>query len=124
MRSPIRRAIFILEHASLRVRLLTLTLFLAAMSTLGQPLGNISHQWSRGAISDTTGGNCIAGRITRDNAGNLYSYGTFSGTADFDPSSAVFKLCSTTSTVTDLFIAAFNSSGNFLFVKSLSGTGT
>src|SRR6185436_13124854 len=48
-----------------------------------------------------------------DNAGNMLMTGMFSGTADFDPSAAVFNLTSAGSE--DIFVAKYNSSGQFLW---------
>jgi len=48
-----------------------------------------------------------------DNFGNVYMTGTFSGTADFDPSSAVYNLTASTSGFYDGFLAKYDSAGNF-----------
>ncbi|MBK7667481.1 MAG: T9SS type A sorting domain-containing protein [Sphingobacteriaceae bacterium] len=55
-----------------------------------------------------------------DGSGNVYSIGTFSGTCDFDPSSATFTL--TSSGNQDVFISKLDASGNFVFAKKFGGT--
>jgi len=57
--------------------------------------------------------------ITVDDAGNLYATGTFEGTADFDPSAATADL--TSAAGTDIFIAKYDASGNYVYVKRIGG---
>ncbi len=59
--------------------------------------------------------------IATDNLGNVYSTGTFVGTADFDPGAGTFSLISAGGQ--DVFISKLNSSGNFVFAKAAGGTG-
>lgn len=59
-----------------------------------------------------------------DPSGNIYITGYFSGTVDFDPSSNTAESTATFSTDTsfyNLFIAKYDSNGNFLWVKNMSG---
>lgn len=56
---------------------------------------------------------------TLDLQGNIYITGGFSGTVDFDPSSGSSSLNSTGSQ--DAFIQKFDTAGNFLWVKHISG---
>jgi len=79
----------------------------------------------------TTGGKCVWGMnlggplddrgnsIALDSTGNIYITGNFSGTADFDPSAATYNL--TSAGGTDIFIAKYNSSGNFIWAISMGG---
>lgn len=59
--------------------------------------------------------------IAVDAAGNVYTTGHFSGTADFDPGSGTYTLSSAGGT--DLFISKLNSSGNFVWAKRIGGLG-
>ncbi|MBK8618544.1 MAG: SBBP repeat-containing protein [Anaerolineales bacterium] len=55
-----------------------------------------------------------------DSSGNVYTTGFFSGTADFDPEAGVTNLTSVGSG--DIFVSKMNSSGNFVWAKSMGGT--
>ncbi len=55
-----------------------------------------------------------------DASGNLYTVGTFTGTADFDPSASSYTL--TSNGGTDAFISKLDISGNFVWAKSLGGS--
>ena len=57
--------------------------------------------------------------IALDNSGNIILAGTFIGTADFNPGSAVFNL---TASNYDGFICSFDSNGNFNWAIKLGGT--
>lgn len=58
--------------------------------------------------------------ITIDTLGNIYTTGYFFGTVDFDPSPSTYNLTSAGSL--DVFILKLDVDGNFIWVKSLSGT--
>ncbi len=58
-------------------------------------------------------------QITLDAAGNIYTTGAFSGTADFDPGAGVFNLTSTGGSET--FITKLDPNGNFIWAKSMGG---
>lgn len=60
--------------------------------------------------------------VTIDILGNIYTTGSFGGTADFDPGDAVFNL--TTNGGFDIFVQKLAPNGDFLWAKSLGGTGT
>jgi hypothetical protein len=60
--------------------------------------------------------------IAVDNAGNVYSTGSFSGTADFDSGPAVFNL--TSAGLDDIYISKLDASGNLLWAKSIGGVGS
>lgn len=57
--------------------------------------------------------------ISLDNFGNIYTTGTFTGTADFDPGTGVFNLTSNGSS--DIFISKLDSGGNFVWAKQIGG---
>lgn len=59
--------------------------------------------------------------IVVDTVGDVYSSGQFSGTSDFDPGAGSFNL--TTVGSHDIFISKLDSSGNFIWAKSMGGIG-
>lgn len=59
--------------------------------------------------------------IAADNAGNVYTTGYFSGTADFDPGAATFNL--TAGGTTGIYISKLDASGNFVSAQAMSGNG-
>lgn len=67
------------------------------------------------------GGSADAGyAITIDASGNIYSTGTYSGTADFDPGAGTSNL--TSAGGYDIFVQKLNSSGDFVWAKQMGGT--
>ncbi|OQA09694.1 MAG: hypothetical protein BWY67_01282 [Bacteroidetes bacterium ADurb.Bin397] len=54
-----------------------------------------------------------------DFAGNVYTIGTFEGTADFNPGPGISTI--TSSGFTDVFICKIDVAGNFVWAKNLSG---
>ena len=56
--------------------------------------------------------------IALDATGNVYTVGTFTGTADFDTGSGTLNLSSTTPTYSDVYISKLDTDGNFLWAKS------
>jgi hypothetical protein len=63
----------------------------------------------------------ISRSITIDKSGsNIYFTGNFSGTVDFDPGAAIFNL--TSAGFYDIFISKSDSSGNFVWTKTMGGT--
>ncbi|TNF49632.1 MAG: T9SS type A sorting domain-containing protein [Bacteroidetes bacterium] len=59
--------------------------------------------------------------IEQDNSGNIVIVGRFFGTTDFDPGVGTFNLI--TSGDADIFILKLNASGDFIWAKSIGGTG-
>ncbi|MCF8374432.1 MAG: PKD domain-containing protein [Bacteroidales bacterium] len=69
-----------------------------------------------------TGTNVIGGyALDFDQYGNVYSVGFFMGTVDFDPGLGQYALTSNGSA--DIYISKLDSSGNFVWAKSIGGTG-
>ncbi len=61
--------------------------------------------------------------IALDASANVYTTGYFTGTVDFNPDTtggATFNITSTG--LEDLFVSKLNSSGNFIFAKTMGGT--
>lgn len=56
--------------------------------------------------------------ITTDAKGNVYTTGSFNGTADFDPGDNLLELTSYSS---DAFISKLDAHGNYVWVKQLGG---
>jgi hypothetical protein len=77
--------------------------------------GNLFHKNFGGVFAEYI--NSLA--ITE--SGKIYITGNFQGTADFDPSSSTVNLVSSGNT--DAFLAAYTSTGNFVFAKKMGGTG-
>jgi gliding motility-associated-like protein len=64
----------------------------------------------------------VAHAIAVDPSGNVYTTGSFYGTADFDPGTAAFNL--TAAGDMDVFISKLDTDGNFVWARSLSGANT
>lgn len=76
-----------------------------------------NHYWTR---TFGTEGIDESTEITTDNAGNVYTIGTFTGNGDFNPTGSVFKLG--TNGLKDIFISKLNSSGGFVWAKQIGGS--
>lgn len=77
-----------------------------------------NHIWAKGfgGSGDDRG---LA--VTTDAAGNLYSTGHFSGTIDFDPSSATYMLANP-AYARGAYVMKMDPAGNFIWVKGFVGT--
>lgn len=73
-------------------------------------------EWAKSFTSGVVGYNEI-NAVDIDNAGNVYSIGTFAGTADFDPSANSFVLTAVGDD--DIFISKLDAAGNFVWAKSI-----
>lgn len=60
--------------------------------------------------------------IKVDALGNIYTSGTLSGTADYDPGPGIFNLVS--GGQNDVYVQKMDASGNFLWAKSFGGGGS
>jgi len=79
--------------------------------------GNYIFAKSSSSTSSNNGGNSI----TTDDDGNVYITGYFKDSVDFDPSTDTASLTTAGSFVTDIFFAKYDSSGNYLWAKSIEG---
>ncbi len=79
---------------------------------------NLAFQWAK----NLGGTNAEAGYgVAVDGSGNVLTTGVYQGTADFDPGAATFTLASNGSQ--DIYISKLDASGNFVWAKSVGGTG-
>ena len=98
-----------------KILLLTITIYLSSISFCQQA----NFEWAKaygGTFFD------YGNSITVDNSGNVYTTGSFVGTADFDPGAGTFNL--TSAGGTDVFIQKLDASGNLLWAKAFGGTST
>ncbi len=59
--------------------------------------------------------------VELDQVGNIYTTGSFRGTADFDPGAGTALL--TSAGTDDIFVSKLDNNGNFLLAKSMGGPG-
>ncbi len=76
-----------------------------------------SLAWAQAIVGSGSAG---VGTVATDTAGNLYSVGSFSGTADFDRGTGVYNLTAV-SRYFDMFIMKEDASGNLIWVKQVKG---
>jgi hypothetical protein len=75
--------------------------------------------WAKNTVgSDASIGTSLA----VDDSNNVYTTGHFNGTTDFDPSTAIFDLIAKGEE--DIFITKYNTSGDFVWAKNISGKKT
>ena len=59
--------------------------------------------------------------VALDNLGNIFTTGSFSETADFDPGAGIYNL--TAVGADDIYITKLDAAGNFVWAKQMGGTG-
>ena len=64
----------------------------------------------------------ICNSIAVDKSGNVFITGYFSGTVDFDPGDGVANVTSVENSI-DIFIARYDSLGNYVYAKAFGGPG-
>lgn len=79
---------------------------------------NGNFVWAKSFVSTS---NSTVTSIALDSLGDTYITGSFNGTLDFDPNIGTFSVASAGSY--DAFILKINSSGNFVWVKTISSVG-
>lgn len=63
--------------------------------------------------------------ITVDDSGNVYTTGWYDGTVDFDPGAGIFNLSANNgSGYYDVFISKLDANGDFVWAKSMGGSGS
>jgi hypothetical protein len=82
---------------------------------------NPIFQWAK-SIGSSGGGDDQGRVIKTDASGNVFVGGFFTGSVDFDPSSAVFMLNSNNGSM-DMFLAKYSSSGALVWVHAFGNSG-
>jgi hypothetical protein len=81
--------------------------------------------WAKGFAAQSDSGSTGAA-VAVDQAGDVYTAGSFTGTVDFDPGPGTFNLTSTINSLgaaeQNAFIAKLDSNGNFLWAKRSAGS--
>jgi len=77
--------------------------------------------WGK-SISAVVSSSLILSIMNTDSNGNTYIIGRFIGTVDFDPSANTANLTSNNGTTFDVFMAKYDSNGNYMWAKQLSGS--
>ena len=90
---------------------LAILLFTNYRDSLSQ---NVIWAKQMGGISDDIGNTIVA-----DGTGNVYTTGSFAGTADFDPGEGVYNLSAVGQQ--DIFITKLDASGNLVWAKQIGG---
>jgi hypothetical protein len=80
--------------------------------------GSGDFVWA-GKVGGTVADFCLS--MVVDATGNIYTTGSYNGTADFDPDTSVYNLNS--AGFTDIFILKINSTGNLVWVKDIGSSG-
>jgi hypothetical protein len=62
----------------------------------------------------------IAEDVALDASGNVYTFGSFAGTPDFDPGGSTYTMTSLGQT--DIYVSKLDASGNFVWAKQMGGT--
>jgi len=90
-------------------------IFIAKYSSNGN-----SFLWGK-SFSAAAGSSLTISIMNTDTNGNTYIIGRFLGTVDFDPSTNSANLTSNNGTIFDFYMAKYDSNGNYLWAKQLSG---
>lgn len=77
--------------------------------------------WGK-AITSGIGSSVGVSVTNTDSDGNTYIVGGFLGTVDFDPSANTANMISSNSIVSDLYIAKYDSNGNYVWSKQIAGS--
>ncbi len=88
-----------------------INIFIQKMDTNGD------HIWAKALLGEA----CYPTALTTDDLGNVYTTGYFSGTVDFDPSTATVN--KTSHGLNDIFTQKLSPNGDFVWVSTVEGTG-
>jgi len=77
--------------------------------------------WAKRMGGTSTTMNELGTSLAVDGSGNVYTIGTFAGTADFDPGAGTSNLAS--AGAEDIFVQKLDASGNLVWAKKMGGTG-
>jgi hypothetical protein len=93
-------------------------LFISVYFTNAQTLA-----WAKSWGSPSTIFPEVGNAIAVDGSGNACTIGSYSGIVDFDPGPGTFTLSSAGGSI-DIFISKVDASGNFMWAKTLGGSGS
>jgi hypothetical protein len=79
-----------------------------------------NYVWAKRMGSGNNGSSDAGWGIEVDKSGNVYTTGTFDGTADFDPGSGTASL--TSAGGTDIFIQKLDAAGNYVWAKGMGSS--
>jgi hypothetical protein len=96
-------------------KIFTLVLGLLSLTLFSQ-INSFAWAKQLGGTQQETGNS-----VAVDLSGNVYTSGSFYGTADFDTGSGVFNL--TSAGTSDIFISKLDAAGNFVWAKKMGGSG-
>lgn len=100
----------------MRKHLLIYSFIIISLSLSAQ---NVYLDWAKAAGDSKKD---VANSNITDKQGNVYAVGYYSGKVDFNPSKDTFFLSA--NGVTDIFILKLDKKGEFVWAKSIGGTGT
>lgn len=101
----------------MQLNALKIFLLFVFLNITTQTLQAQSLTWAHGIGGSSAEG---ASRMVHDAQGNIYVVGVFQSTVDFDPSASTYFL--TSNGGYDIFVAAYTSSGSFLWAFSIGGS--
>lgn len=101
---------------------LTIILFCSALNMTAQ---NVHFDWAHRIGGESTDPYAYdrSYKVFVDKSKNVYSVGTFVGTADLDPGPSIFNLTSNEELNKDIYVSKLDSSGNFIWAKHWGGPG-
>ena len=113
--------LFVFQKKSVRSCLAAVLLascLVASQSEMTRAWTPTSPQFSVAVFRGTS--NNYGQSVVLDSSGNIYTTGTFAGTADFDPGDGIANLTSTGGN--DVFVSKLDMSGNYVWAKGFGGT--
>ncbi len=92
-------------------------IFLAKYDSTGK------FQWAKAMGCTGSTGTAQGNGLALDQYANVYITGTFADTVDFDPGPDSVKIGRAGVSSTDIFVAKYDSSGNYINARNMGGTG-